>query len=418
MYLQNLLDQKSQLLEACITFHQEGLIPANTWVIDLDTIVNNARALAAEAKRLGLTTYLMSKQHNRNPYINHLALANGLDKIVAVDATGALMCNRYNLPLGHVGHLNQIPRHLVPAMVAMKPDVFTIYNIEHARWINEAAKELNIVQDLLIRVYADGDVFFDGQEGGFAEQEIPHIVSELTALSNVSLVGVTAFPCLRYNETTEQRVEVTPNIHTVTRAVEQLRELGVEIKQINTPGNTSCSVMSLLKEYGATHVEPGNALLGTTPNHAFHCDEAEQTAFAYVTEVSHHYDGRAYAYGGGVYHTSYSDRIDGLVGSAWEDAKENGVEYIHDVVQDIDYHMQLKPKQGQRCEVGDTVLFGYRTQMHMTRSYILPISGLSGQRELKLHYLFDNANTALDKSFNPVDPTKVLEDIERLIKEW
>src|SRR2546421_11197267 len=163
MYLQRLIERNPRLLEAAITLHQSGHIPPNTWIIDLDTIVENAQVLAAEAKCLGLTTYLMSKQYGRNPYVSALALANGLNKIVAVDVTCSLMARRYGLPVGHMVHLNQIPRHMVPAMVAMRPDVITVYNVEHARWIDSAAADLGIAQDLLMRVYAPGDVFFDCQ---------------------------------------------------------------------------------------------------------------------------------------------------------------------------------------------------------------------------------------------------------------
>ncbi len=67
MYLQRLRERNPQLLEAAVTLHQGGRIPPNTWLIDLDTIVENARVLAAEAQRLGLTTYLMSKQYARKP---------------------------------------------------------------------------------------------------------------------------------------------------------------------------------------------------------------------------------------------------------------------------------------------------------------------------------------------------------------
>ncbi len=418
MYLKHVIDKDPQLLEAMIKFHQSGRIPPNSWVIDLDTIVENARILSGEAKRLGLKTYLMSKQHNRNPYINKLAIANGLNKMVAVDATCALMARRYNMPLGHVGHLNQIPRALVPAVVAMKPEVFTIFNIEHARWINDAAEAQNLIQDLLIRVYTEGDTFFEGQEGGFDEKEVPELVKTLAGLKNVRLAGVTSFPCVRYNEKPEEALRVEQNMGTITRVADTLRKMGVDVKQINAPGNTSSNVMRILKEHGATHVEPGNGLLGTTPSNAFRSDLPEQTAFAYLTEISHFYKGRAFAYGGGAYHTNYSDSIQGLVGSTWEEARDNRVEYNYDIYQDIDYHMQLLPKKGQRCEVGDSVLFAYRTQMHMTRSYVAPVSGLSGKRELKLHYLFDNATTALDENFNPVDPEKVCKDIESLIADY
>ena len=113
MYLENIIDNNPELLEVMINFHQKGLIPPNTWVIDLDTIAANAKILASTAKKLGLITYLMSKQHNRNPYINKLALACGLNKMVAVDIQGVLAHRRYNVPLGHAGHLNQIPGNLV-----------------------------------------------------------------------------------------------------------------------------------------------------------------------------------------------------------------------------------------------------------------------------------------------------------------
>jgi YhfX-like, C-terminal domain len=80
--------------------------------------------------------------------------------------------------------------------------------------------------------------------------------------------------------------------------------------------------------------------------------------------------------------------------------------------------MQLKPKEGQRCRVGDSAVFAYRTQMHMTRSWIAPISGISGERELKLHYLFDNANNGFNRNYQPVSPEEVCRDIENLIETY
>lgn len=418
MYLQRLIERNPRLLEAALTLHQEGRIPPNTWVIDLDMIVENARALAAEANRLGLTTYLMSKQYGRNPYVSALALAQGLHKLVAVDAACSLMARRYGIPVGHMGHLNQIPRRLVPVMVAMRPEVITIYNVDHARWINDAAADLGIVQDLLIRVYAPGDIFFDGQEGGFREEDVPAVVKALASLRHVRLVGVTAFPCVRYNHRPDEPVDITPNMRTVLRTAATLRELGIEVRQINAPGNTSAIVMPLLAQHGATHVEPGHGLLGTTPNHAYHGDLPEKPAYAYVTEISHHVGDRAYAYGGGLFHDGYlpDAPLDALVGSTWDKARDNHAGYLHEIEQIIDYHMVLEP--GWRCRVGDSVLLLYRTQMQMTRSYIAPVSGLSGKHSLKLHYLFDHAGTALDDQFDPVDPAVVRQDIEALLAQY
>lgn len=417
MYLQRLIERNPSLMEAAIRLHQAGRIPPNTWLIDLDTVAENARALSAKARSLGLTTYLMSKQYGRNPYVSALALANGLHKIVAVDATCALMAHRFGLPVGHMGHLNQIPRYMVPYLVAMRPEVITVYNIEHARWIDKAAADLGIVQELLIRVSAHGDVFFDGQEGGFDESEVPSVVDSLSHLHHVRLVGVTAFPCVSYNHRADEISEVTPNMHTILRAAETMRALGIEVKQINAPGNTSTMTMPLVAPLGATHVEPGHALTGTTPNHAFYGTALpERPAYVYVTEISHHVGNRAYAYGGGLFHDGYQAdaSVGALVGSTWEEAADNGVEYLHDIEQIIDYHVVLQP--GNRCNVGDTALLFYRTQMQMTRSYIALVSGLSEQREGKLHYLFDHASTALDEHFNPVDPGKVRQDIDAVLR--
>ena len=51
---------------------------------------------------------------------------------------------------------------------------------------------------------------------------------------------------------------------------------------------------------GATQVEPGHGLTGTTALHIFE-DLPERPAAVYLTEVSHHYGGKAYCFGGGLY---------------------------------------------------------------------------------------------------------------------
>ena len=222
----------------------------------------------------------------------------------------------------------------------------------------------------------------------------------------------------RYNEASGEPLTLTRNVETLTLAVGALEVLGIEVTQVNMPGNTSTLNMKDLKEAGATHVEPGNALLGTTPSNAFSTDLAERTAFAYVTEVTHFFDGKAFAHGGGCYHTNYSDKIDALVGSTWEQARDNAVEYHWNIKQDIDYHLQLRPSPGQAVNVGDSVVLAYRTQMHMTRSWIVPVSGISGDRPLKVHHLFDNATTALDGRHRPIPDAEVSAAIQDLLKTY
>lgn len=417
MYLNRLIERNPGLLEYSIELHQSGQIPPNTWIVDLDAIAENARVLSAEAKRLNLTTYLMSKQFGRNPYINHLAIACGLYKTVAVDIQGALLLRRYDVPIGHIGHLNQVPRLHVRDAVTMHPDVITVYNIDHAQWINDVAATLGTVQNLLIRVYAPNDIFFDGQEGGIAESDVPDVVEKLRELEHVQLVGVTAFPCVRYNARSGDTADLTPNFRTILRAAETMRSLGVDVTQINAPGNTSTATMQMLADGGATHVEPGHGLLGTTPSHSFNADLPERPAYVYVSEVSHHVDDRAYAFGGGLFRDIYDPefRSKALVGASWRAAQSNAVDFRDEISQVIDYHAVLEP--GSKCTVGDTALFGFRTQMQMTRSYVLPISGLSSGNPV-LHHLFDHANTALDADFNPVDVKIVREDVQVLLEKY
>jgi predicted amino acid racemase len=229
---------------------------------------------------------------------------------------------------------------------------------------------------------------------------VPAVVDAISRLRHVRIVGVTSFPCVRYKHRPDEKPDVAPNLHTILRTAITLRELGIAVKQINAPGNTSAMIMPLLAQFGATHVEPSHGLLGTTPNHAFNGTLPERPA---------------YAYGGGLFHDDYitGSAVGALVGSNWDEARNNGVEYLQDVQQIIDYHVELRP--GNRCKIGDTALLGYRTQMQMTRSYIAPVSGVSGNQEVKLHYLFDHANTALDEHFDPVDPAKVRSHIDQVV---
>lgn len=416
MFLKRLLDRNPALLETALDLHQGGSIPPNTWVIDLDAVAHNAQVLSATARRLGLVTYLMTKQHARNPYVNHLAMANGLGKGVAVDIQCALQMRRYGVPVGHMGHLNQVPRRHVDEAVAMGPDVITVYNVEHARWIDAAARERGVVQDLLIRPYGADDLFFDGQQAGFRERDVPEAAERIRQLANVRLAGVTAFPAVRYNRVAADPVELAPNGHTALRVAEVLRSMGFDVTQVNLPGNTSSTTMQLLADAGATHVEPGHGLLGTTPSHGFSEDLPELPVYTYVSEISHHFEDQAFAFGGGLFRDIYDPafRPSALVGSTFEAARDNPVEYRAEIEQIIDYHAVLQP--GDRCQVGDTALFGFRTQMQMTRSYVAPVSGIQSG-EPHLHFLFDAAATALDEHFDPVSPERVRKDIDQLLAE-
>src|SRR4051794_20426675 len=228
MLLERMLEKNPAMIEAAVRLHQDGLVPAGSWLFDLDAIAQNATSLAKEAQRLGLQTYLMTKQIGRNPFVIALALHCGLNKAVAVDMPGARLLRRYRIPVGHIGHLNQIPVQAIPEALSMRPDVITVYSLEAARRISAAAGALNVRQDLLLQVYRPNDVFFPGQEGGLRATEFVDAAREIRSLPNVRIAGVTSFPVLSYDFHGVQEIAFNPNMQTIVEAGQQLRdELGI-----------------------------------------------------------------------------------------------------------------------------------------------------------------------------------------------
>ena len=61
MFLDPIRRRNPRLVEAAIALHQAGRIPANTYLIDLDAVEENARIIADEACRLGLPAFAITK---------------------------------------------------------------------------------------------------------------------------------------------------------------------------------------------------------------------------------------------------------------------------------------------------------------------------------------------------------------------
>ena len=70
--------------------------------------------------------------------------------------------------------------------------------------------------------------------------------------------------------------------------------------EINAPGTTSTEILPMLASAGATQIEPGHGLTGTTPLHVFE-DLPEIPAVVYLSEVSHLIGDEAFCFGGGLY---------------------------------------------------------------------------------------------------------------------
>ena len=85
MFLNVLRRRNPAFVEAAISLHSAGAIAPAAYVIDLDAVERNAGLIAAEASRLGLTVFAMTKQVGRPASFCRAVMRGGIDAGVAVD---------------------------------------------------------------------------------------------------------------------------------------------------------------------------------------------------------------------------------------------------------------------------------------------------------------------------------------------
>lgn len=375
MFLDLLRRRNQRLIDAAIDLHQRGDLPANTYVLDLDAVTENARVIATEAGRLGLTAYAMTKQVGRNPDFCRALVAGGLEAAVAVDMEDARATYRAGMRVGHLGHLVQVPRAETGAAIAMSPEYLTVFTMEKARETAAAAADVGREQPVLARLYAADDEFYSGHEGGFRAADVVRVADEIDALDGAHFAGITTFPALLFDPTAKA-LRRTRNLRTLEAAAAALRGAGRERIEINGPGTTSSVALPGLADAGVTQVEPGHALTGTTPLHAVE-DLGELPAVCYLSEVSHLYEGRAFCFGGGMYVDPVFPpyQLRAVVG------RDVGSTEVLDATlpppSAIDYYGQLDLDGHPAVSIGDSVVFGFRSQAFVTRAYTAGIAGLA-----------------------------------------
>jgi predicted amino acid racemase len=366
MFLETLLRRNREFVDAAVALHRAGALPANTYVLDLDAVRSNAALLRAEADRLGLELFAMTKQVGRNPAFLGALRDAGVNSCVAVDMACARVVHWERMAIGHLGHLVQIPFAEAATAAAMAPANWTVFSEAKAHEAAAAALAIGREQDLLARIHAPQDTFYSGHEGGFAAADVHAVAEMLDGLEGGRFAGITTFPALLY-DAEAQEVRPTRNLSTLAAAA---AELGSDVR-VNAPGTTSVEVLEVLASHGATQVEPGHALTGTTPLHAVR-DLPEVPAALYLSEVSHHHDGRAYFFGGGTYIDPVFPPypVKALVGDALLDAELPPPAAI-------DYYGQLRPGRSALPAAGETVILGFRIQAFVTRAYVAAIDGVS-----------------------------------------
>lgn len=382
MFLEVTQKYNPELIHTALELHQNGSITPNTYVIDLDTIRKNSRILSDEAKKQDIELFFMTKQFGRNPLVSKAIVESGIEKAVAVDPWEAISLRKNGIKIGHVGHLVQIPKRMIAKILALNPDYLTVFSYENAKNVSEVALKINKKQKVFLRIATKDDFIYNGQEGGFTFEQINQQIEALMRLPGIQIAGLTSFPCLLIQE---KEAKITSNVLSMNKVKSLLAEKGIKDLEMNMPSATSTATLPLLKSYGATQGEPGHALTGTTPIHAVK-DLSEKPAMVYVSEVSHIYKEKAYVFGGGFYPRS---RIEGaIVGSNKYNLRK--VPIIENDPTNIDYYGTLNT---DKVQVGDTVIYAFRTQIFVTNSQVAIVENLSTNP--KILGIFDSMGNLL-----------------------
>lgn len=382
MFLDVTKRRNPKLIQAGVSLHQSGQIPPNTYVIDMDILQENVRLLADSAKAHGIQLYFMSKQLGRLPQIGMMIAENGIAEAVAVEFDEGKRLYEAGVKIGNIGHLVQPGKHQWAEVLSWDPEVVTVFSVERAKQVSDAAIKLGKVQAILVKVFGEKDVAYPGQEGGFRLADLPVELQKLAELPGVRVAGVTTFPNFQL-AANRQEMEPTENFHTLLKAKQILEDSGFSVQQVNGPSATSCETIPFLAEHGVTHGEPGHALTGTTPLHAYR-DLPEKPAIIYVTEVSHEDNDFYYVIGGGYY--GRSNLTGCLVGSSEADILERSVPAYEVSPEAIDYYGRIGKPDDFAVEIGATAVFAFRTQLFVTRAHIALVKGIQFGRPELVHF--------------------------------
>ena len=394
MFLNKMIERNPRFIEIALELHRSGQLPPTSYLLDFDTISANSRIIRNAARENGLTLYPMTKQIGRNPIIAR-EMVKDTGGAVVVDIDGARSLHRSSIPVGHAGHLLQIPTHDIPFLLEkVRPEVITVSSVEKARQIAEKAKELKMHQKLLLRIADENCFFYRLQEGGFNRTEALAAAREIAGMDSVDVAGVTSFPTMVYDPEKGDIVE-TGNLRSLTDTADALASEGFNMEQINCPGSTASTVMPRLKALGATHVEPGHGFAGMTPLHAFE-NLPEVPAVLWVSEVSHIYNGNIYIYGWGFkpdVAVGGGEGIVGLVGDGSSSIFEKRLT-VEEFYQPMDYI--IRARGSDDVKVGDTVIFAFRQQIAFSISQVAVVRG-SRETSWRMEGLFDRTGNAVER---------------------
>lgn len=384
MFLSQLQKENPELIDYAFKLHSEGKILPDTYVIDLDMISENTKKIVAAAKANQVELLYMTKQLGRNPVIAKTVEDAGIESAVVVDFREAETFMHNHLHLGNVGHLVQIPQHLMKKILAYGTKYVTLYSLANAKALNQAAASLDIQQKVILKVVGDEDDIYPGQSGGFTMAQLDEQLPDIQKLNNLDIVGLTTFPAILYSSETHS-YEPTQNVKSVAQAKSIFEKYGASTDVVSLPSATATTSLPLIHELGGTEAEPGHALSGTTPLHAAK-DQPEKPAYCYVSEISHDFGDHSFIYGGGYYRRGHLKNA--LIK---EGNKLKRAEVLPLDNSSIDYYLELD----QKFEAGAPVVMASRTQIFVTRSTVALVKGLHSTEGPQLVGLYDSLGKPL-----------------------
>ncbi len=388
MFLNALVKKNPKFISTVSNLYQQNKLEPDTYVIDLDTLLYNAELILKEARDQAMDILFITKQLGFNPLIAQELVRLGYEGAVCVDFKEAEAMIKNKIPIIHSGHLVQIPKCKIDKLV-LHSKYITVFSLHKIKEINEVASRQNKIQNIFLRICGENDTFYPGQIGGFKLEELAVLISQVRNLQNIKIAGITSFPCFLYNSASKA-IEATNNVKTLLVAKKLLSDLGIIIETLNMPSSICKNSIKIAKKSGATQVEVGHGVSGTTPLHAEDFSQPEIPAILYLSELSHQYGGVSYFYGGGYYRRGYlknailsSDISKGI----FNDFKE--VEQLDSTV--IDYYFGLKSLEN----LSQGVITSFRTQMFITRSKIAIISG-ANDNDPKIQGIYDIFGKKID----------------------
>jgi predicted amino acid racemase len=153
MFLQMTAKRNPALIRSALRLHQDGVIPPNTYVVDLDSLSFNVQSLSETAHENDISLYYMTKQIGRSGFIGKFIEENGIERAVAVDMDEAENLCEHECKIGNIGHLVQPGRYQWKRVLThMHPEVITLFSYERALHLYIEAEKLGLIHVFILRV--------------------------------------------------------------------------------------------------------------------------------------------------------------------------------------------------------------------------------------------------------------------------